>query len=405
MHLLSILWSLTAICAGVAQISGCGSGAQSASTSSQAVVIIAQPRSQSVPLGQAATFTVTATGTAPLTYLWSKDGAPIAGATGDSYTTPDVAAGDSGAQIAVTVTNSVNSVASSAATLTVGPRSPKAGDLRFQEVGSSSEAEQSLEGATSGFQVSKIENSDPQWCQNCVGSPLSIGVGGACDPVTSTCGWSFFTTPLPPGQTGLNTYYAGGQYANFASDLTSGPIAGWPPVEAPNSVITSLDFHPAYGVYGIVWIQITQQDGAFDMRREIVAPGAVQATVAQDAAQSRVVTAVSFDANGQANLISYGWQGDTTTLYDTSVIPAATQAAIESAVQSLAAQGYILTAFGGDPTNGFLLIGTKVHGDTLARPLQIYDQTTAACYHCGVGYAPVLWYELPQDEWAVIYEK
>ena len=39
-------------------------------------------------VGQAATFTVAANGTAPLSYQWQKGATPIAGATAASYTTP-----------------------------------------------------------------------------------------------------------------------------------------------------------------------------------------------------------------------------------------------------------------------------------------------------------------------------
>ena len=83
--------------------------------------ISAQPVSQTTTAGQAATFTVTATGTAPLTYQWNKNGAVIAGATSASYTTPATAAGDNGAAFTVTVSNSVSTLTSSAATLTVSP--------------------------------------------------------------------------------------------------------------------------------------------------------------------------------------------------------------------------------------------------------------------------------------------
>lgn len=389
-------------CAGPAPESGSGSQI------SQAPTITVQPLSQSVPLGQAATFTVVATGGAPLNYQWSENGTPIMGATSASYTSPEVTASDSGSKFTVTVSNSVNSVTSNVAILTVGPRSPKAGDLRFQEVGSPSEAEQGLEGSTLSVTAAVNANYSPIWCDDCVGSPLTIGDDGGCQHETSSsisCIWGLFTTPLPPGQSGLNTYYLGQVYANFDSNLTSSPVTDIPPPEAPESVITSLDFQPAYNTYAIAWIQTTQQDGAFDLRREIVSPGAIQSTVAADAAQSRVVTAVSFDANGQANLLSYGWQGDATTIYDAEVLTATAQPGIESAVQTLAGQGYILTAFGGDATNGFVLIGTKVHGDTLARPIEIADQSTGPCYHCSVGYAPVLWYRAPQTYYSVIYEK
>lgn len=77
--------------------------------------------SQTVPIDEAATFTVTATGTAPLSYQWSENGVIIAGATSASYTTPSVSLGSSGSTsiglFEVTVSNAVNSVKSNAAML------------------------------------------------------------------------------------------------------------------------------------------------------------------------------------------------------------------------------------------------------------------------------------------------
>jgi hypothetical protein len=81
--------------------------------------ITAQPTNQTVTAGQTATFSVTATGTSPLSYQWLKNGTAISGATSATYTTPATAASDNNAQFTVTVTNSVSSVTSSAATLTV----------------------------------------------------------------------------------------------------------------------------------------------------------------------------------------------------------------------------------------------------------------------------------------------
>jgi len=78
-----------------------------------------QPASRTVTAGQTAQFSVTAAGTATLTYQWKKNGAAISGATSASYTTPVTTASDSGAQFTVTVTNSVSSVTSNPATLTV----------------------------------------------------------------------------------------------------------------------------------------------------------------------------------------------------------------------------------------------------------------------------------------------
>lgn len=81
--------------------------------------ITAQPASQSVSAGQPATFSVIATGAAPLSYQWQRNGASIAGATASSYTTPPVASTDNGAIFKVTVTNSAGAITSNAATLTV----------------------------------------------------------------------------------------------------------------------------------------------------------------------------------------------------------------------------------------------------------------------------------------------
>jgi hypothetical protein len=51
------------------------------------LTITTQPANVSVPVGATATFTVVATGTAPLSYQWSRGGAAISGATTASYTT------------------------------------------------------------------------------------------------------------------------------------------------------------------------------------------------------------------------------------------------------------------------------------------------------------------------------
>jgi sugar lactone lactonase YvrE len=74
---------------------------------------------QTVQVGQSATFSETASGTAPLSYQWQKNGTAIAGATGASYTTPATVAGDTGATFVVVVSNSAGSATTPAATLTV----------------------------------------------------------------------------------------------------------------------------------------------------------------------------------------------------------------------------------------------------------------------------------------------
>src|SRR5207248_4470692 len=81
--------------------------------------ITRQPASQTVTAGQRATFTVTATGTAPLSYQWQRNGTAIGGATAASYTTPVTTASDNGDQFTVVVSNTAGSMTSNAAALTV----------------------------------------------------------------------------------------------------------------------------------------------------------------------------------------------------------------------------------------------------------------------------------------------
>jgi len=81
--------------------------------------ITSQPANQTVAAGRTAKFAVTAAGTKPLNYQWKKNGVSIAGATKASYTTPATTPVDNGALFSVIVTNSIGSVTSNNATLTV----------------------------------------------------------------------------------------------------------------------------------------------------------------------------------------------------------------------------------------------------------------------------------------------
>lgn len=88
--------------------------------------ITTQPVAQTVFAPAAATFTVVAAGTSPLSYQWQESPAgsasftDIAGATSASYTTPATSSTDSGEQFRVVVTNSAGSVTSNTVALQVG---------------------------------------------------------------------------------------------------------------------------------------------------------------------------------------------------------------------------------------------------------------------------------------------
>ncbi|HLX71487.1 MAG TPA: immunoglobulin domain-containing protein, partial [Verrucomicrobiae bacterium] len=80
--------------------------------------IVTQPANTTQPLGGTATFSVSALGTTPLTYLWQQNGVGIPGATNSSYTISVIRDSDAG-PYNVIVSSAGGSVTSSNATLTV----------------------------------------------------------------------------------------------------------------------------------------------------------------------------------------------------------------------------------------------------------------------------------------------
>lgn len=105
------------------QVKDSGSPAQTASQGLSIVIvatptITAQPSNEIVTIGQTASFTVVANGTAPLSYQWYKNGSAI-GSNSSTYTTSPTTSADNQAQLKVEVSDSAGSVTSDAATLTV----------------------------------------------------------------------------------------------------------------------------------------------------------------------------------------------------------------------------------------------------------------------------------------------
>jgi Immunoglobulin I-set domain len=120
---------------------GCGGGPATVAPS-----ISTQPSGSTLTVGDAASFSVVVTGSAPLTYQWQRDAANIDGATASSYTLPSVAEADSGAQFRVVVQNAAGSVTSSPALLTVNAAA--APSIVSQPVGTAVAV-----GATASFRV------------------------------------------------------------------------------------------------------------------------------------------------------------------------------------------------------------------------------------------------------------
>ena len=142
--------------------------------------ITTQPTDQTVTEGQTAGFTVTATGTTPLTYQWKKNGVNISGATSASYITPPTTMADNGARYSVVVSNVAGRVTSDNAILTVdsAPIPPSITTQPTDQTVS--------EGQTARFTVTAT-GTEPlryQWMKNGVDIPLATNASYTTPPTT-----------------------------------------------------------------------------------------------------------------------------------------------------------------------------------------------------------------------------
>lgn len=246
-------------------LSGCGgvTGTRVAVAPS----ITAQPINEFIIAGQTATFSVTASGTPPLSYQWRKNGTEITGATSVSYTTPAETTSDNGAQFTVVVSNSAGSVTSNAATLSVkaaisGALTPSTTSLSFGNVPVSSNSilgvnftnsggvnitVSSVTISGAGFTASGISNGqiitpgqvvtlnvtfapaatgsitgNVAIASNATNSPTAVSFSGTgVFHHTATLDWA----PSPSTVTGYNVYrgtVSGGPYALLNSSLVVG---------------------------------------------------------------------------------------------------------------------------------------------------------------------------------------
>jgi hypothetical protein len=100
-------------------LTACGGGGGSSAPAAAAPSIATQPSDQKVIVGQSATFSVVAGGSAPLAYQWQKGGTAISGATASSFTTPPTVQSDDGSTFLVVVSNAAGSMTSTNAKLSV----------------------------------------------------------------------------------------------------------------------------------------------------------------------------------------------------------------------------------------------------------------------------------------------
>jgi len=103
----------------VSSFAGSATSAVAKLTVNVPLTITSQPQSQSVQAGGKATFTVTVSGSEPISYQWRFNGTDISGATNASYAINNAQSATAGAYLVI-ARNAIGTVQSSTATLTVG---------------------------------------------------------------------------------------------------------------------------------------------------------------------------------------------------------------------------------------------------------------------------------------------
>jgi len=222
----------------------------------------AQPASQTVTVGQSATFVVSVTGPPPFTYQWQKNNANIANATSSTYSTPPTVSGDNGATFRVLVTNAAGSATSAAATLTV-IAAPVAPSITTQPSNQTVNA-----GQTATFSVA-ASGTTPlmyQWQKN------NLDISGATSATYTT----------PPTLSGDNGATFRVMVTNAVNSVTSNPatLTVNPVVTSPGTDVTTYHNDIARTGQNITETKLTQvnvNSQTFGLLRNLIVDGKVDA--------------------------------------------------------------------------------------------------------------------------------
>ncbi len=360
-------------------VGGCGSGT---GISVAGLQIVQQPQGSTVPLGSDASFNVQVSGGSGMVYYqWYGPSGPISGANAAALVLNGVKVDDGGTYY-VSVGDGSSTLQSSVAALRIGPRSPLSGDLRFKQV----DSESTIGGYGDGVSLNLLPLQQKIF-QRAIAIPLSTGPGcqtGGINDV-SDCAWI------------MDAFNQSSQVAELDSGFVSSRLSV-PPSSSPltddKSVVTGLDVRQAFDSSALSWIT-DSSGGGFRSATHLIPLGAFSLSAAGEGQNSRVITAVSLD-NGFVSYVTYSWDRDPSTTYE-SKVSFCTKDTAASAASDLASQGYIITAVGGNDTDGVVLVGTRVAGDTIPRPFLSAQNGASAVPLVAGGYAIVgVMYRAPQ---------
>jgi plastocyanin len=225
-----------------------------------APTITLQPVSQTVAPGKTATFSVQVTGTAPLTYQWSKSGTVIPAATSASYTTPATTLADNSAQFVLVVSNSAGTSTSTAAALKVIAPIPPTSlaltvapcDSNFNCVAGTTGAVSQWVRITAHVVYTGTTNPTGTLCVLDNGSPANCGLTPAADE-------NWFVNTLAAGTHKLSATYAGNSSYGASTSAIATLVVGstTPQVVAPTITLQPVSQTVAPGKTATFSVQVT----------------------------------------------------------------------------------------------------------------------------------------------------
>jgi len=247
---------------------------------------------------------------------------------------------------------------------------PRNGDLRFQQVGetSTSPARETGRPVILWYPVAATY-------KHSTGTPIRLGLGQCVPGQKQDCGWLYATYELDHSDV-RSTSYRPNILKKLDEDLSGLP---------PSTVVTSLDIESANDVFALSAV-----DGgtpSFDLRHEAISETGLDSVVKRNGASGRVVTAITFDSSShRVHSLSYGWKLNGKTVYETCtrIVP---YDQVGPAAIALSSGGYIISAFGGNGADGYILVGTRVKGKRAPRPILVSPNATISTD----GFALVGW--------------
>jgi hypothetical protein len=263
---------------------------------SPAPAITSEPGSETISAGQTATFSVTTSGAAPLSYQWSKNGAAISGATSASYTTPAATAADNGAQFTVAVSNSVGSITSSAAVLTVGSGqlTASATALNYGNVAVGASSSQSVKFTNTGSASLSISN------VSVTGAGIS-GAGVSSGLIIAAGNSAVLNVTFAPSASG--TLNGSVTVTSNASDATVTVALAGAAVAAAHSVTLGLA-DSSSGVAGYNVYRSAQSGGPYTRLNSPLVTSASYVDANVTAAQTYYYVGTSVDSTGDETTYS-----------------------------------------------------------------------------------------------------